>query len=319
MTSTDNPIFENQQAVRAPWRKFLDDLIPIRPDIYRYCLSLTGNAWDAEDQVQEALLKVFGALGKIDADLRDPKAYILRIAKHLWIDSLRRQTRYQEILSAEDASENFAEDIGELSLEVSDAARLLFRQLHPQERAALVLKDVLDHSLTEIAQLLNTTEGAVKSALHRGRSRLSGEGLRPAQFGPTQELVQRFMHALEQTDMDTLRTLCAADLHVELVGGADMHSFDDSNNFFAHAHFVMPELGFGEHPRWELSEYGGEPIVLGFRTLGGIEGLNEIHRLEVVGGLISRVRCYCFCPDTLREVAGELGLVALDRDYRSPG
>jgi len=58
--------------------------------------------------------------------------------------------------------------------------------------------------------------------------------------------------------------------------------------------------------------------VLGFRTLDGIEGLNEIHRLEVTNGRIVRVRTYCFCPETLAVVADAIGARALPRPYRSP-
>jgi hypothetical protein len=88
--------------------------------------------------------------------------------------------------------------------------------------------------------------------------------------------------------------------------------------FFEHAHFVMPQLGFGENPRWETVLYEGEPVALGFRTLDGSEGINEVHRLEEVDGRIVRIRCYCFCPDTLRAVGEQLGLPALRRPYRSP-
>jgi hypothetical protein len=59
--------------------------------------------------------------------------------------------------------------------------------------------------------------------------------------------------------------------------------------------------------------------VLGFRTLHGVEGLDEVHRLEEVDGRIVRIRCYCFCPDTLAAVAADLGMAALRGPYRSPG
>jgi len=60
-------------------------------------------------------------------------------------------------------------------------------------------------------------------------------------------------------------------------------------------------------------------VALGFRTLDGVEGLNEVHRLEETDGRITRVRCYCFCPDTLRLVGERLGIPALAPPYRSPG
>jgi hypothetical protein len=81
---------------------------------------------------------------------------------------------------------------------------------------------------------------------------------------------------------------------------------------------VMPSLGFGERPWWKVEEYEGEPLVVGFRTLDGIEGLNEIHRLEVSDGRIVRVRTYCFCPETLAVVAEAIGAKPLPRPHRSP-
>jgi hypothetical protein len=58
--------------------------------------------------------------------------------------------------------------------------------------------------------------------------------------------------------------------------------------------------------------------VLGFRTLDGIEGLNEIHRIEALVDWIVRVRIYCFCPETLAVVGEAVGCMALPRPHRSP-
>ncbi len=306
--------FVVQQAVRGPWRQFLDDVVPVRPELYRYCLKLTGSTWDAEDLVQDALLRVFSSLGKSDRDIKDPKAYLIRTATNLWVDTIRRQARNQPLREVEDE----ADDEGEIGVAATEAGRELLSRLYPQERAALVLKEVLGYSLKETADELNTSVGAVKDALRRARSGLKGQDLKPASFAPNKDMVERFMKALATSDLDGLRSICAADLHVELVGGAEFHTFDDSSDFFAHAHFVMPEIGFGENPRWELAEFDAEYIVVGYRTLAGVEGLNEIHRLEVNADKISRVRCYCFCPDTLREVGKALGTPALARPYRSP-
>jgi hypothetical protein len=59
-------------------------------------------------------------------------------------------------------------------------------------------------------------------------------------------------------------------------------------------------------------------MVLGFRTLDGVEGLNEVHRIEVADAKIVRVRTYCFCPETLAVVAEAVGCRPLPRPYRSP-
>ena len=313
------PPFSVQPEVRGPWRRYLDALAPLRPELHRYCCRLTGNVWDGEDLAQDALVRVFSLLGKVDADLAEPRAYLIRTATHLWIDRTRRLAR--ERAHAEE--EQRAVDLRASSpdpAEVREAAAALLQRLAPRERAAVLLKDVFDLSLEETAALLKTTVGAVKTALHRGRGRLEGADreTRPAGPAPSRELVDRFVKALGGKDLDGLRALCSADLTVELVGGAEMESFEGSKVFFQHAHFVLPQLGFGENPRWETVLYEGEPVALGFRTLGGVEGINEVHRLEEEDGRIARIRCYCFCPDTLRLVGEHLSLPALRRPYRSP-
>ncbi len=79
----------------------------------------------------------------------------------------------------------------------------------------------------------------------------------------------------------------------------------------------MPAMGLGETPWWKVVEYEGEPIVLGFRTLDGQEGLNEVWRFEAGEHGVSRLRLYCFTPDVLVAVADAFGVAALDKPYRS--
>ena len=158
----------------------------------------------------------------------------------------------------------------------------------------------------------------MKSALSRAHGRLGGRKP-PAGFDtPPKAIVEQFMRALHDKDMKALKELCAENVSAELVGGAELQSFEKARTVFDHAHMVIPKLGFGEHPWWKVAEYEGEPIIVGFRTLGGIEGLNEIRRLEVLDGLIVKVRTYCFRPETLALVAELLGYSALQRPYRSP-
>jgi RNA polymerase sigma-70 factor (ECF subfamily) len=311
--------FSVQPAVRGPWRRYLDALAPLRPELHRYCCRLTGNVWDGEDLAQDTLMRVFALLGKIDADLAEPRAYLIRTATHLWIDRARRRARERAHAEAEQRAAEPRENALDPA-EVREAAGVLFQRLAPRERAALMLKDVFDLSLEETAAMLKTTVGAVKSALSRGRGRLEAAGGETPAVGPapSRELVDRFVKALGGKDLEALRALCSADLTVELVGGAELETFEGSKVFFQHAHFVLPQLGFGENPRWETVLYEGEPVALGFRTLDGVEGINEVHRLEELDGRITRIRCYCFCPDTLRVVGEHLSLPALRRPYRSP-
>jgi RNA polymerase sigma-70 factor (ECF subfamily) len=159
----------------------------------------------------------------------------------------------------------------------------------------------------------------VKAALHRGRAKLAeGEAMASEASGPPKALIERFMAALQAKNYDAIRDLCLADVAVEHVGGAGFTGFDAGRLTFQASHFVMPAFGFGENPHWRLETYKGEPIVVGFRTLDGYEGINEIWRLEADEGAVSRVRLYAFTPDLLAAIAEEMGVRALKRPYRSP-
>src|SRR5262245_3777269 len=97
MTIPESP-FAVQTDVRTPWRRYLDAMVGLRPDLHRYCCRLTGNVWDGEDLVQDTLIRVFSLLGKIDLQLQHPRAYLIRTATNLWIDRARRVAREQELL-----------------------------------------------------------------------------------------------------------------------------------------------------------------------------------------------------------------------------
>jgi len=319
-----NP-FAEQANVRGPWRRFLDAFAPLRPSLHRYCVQLTGNVWDGEDLMQDTLLRVFGYLGKIDRDLDHPRAYFIRTATHLWIDQIRRADRHRSWLQT--ATEPTDDALPERATEVAQASEALLSSFAPRERAAVLLCDVLEYTAAEAAATLQVSDGAVKAALHRARTRRdhNSAGVMHA-ASPPKALVERFLAALANNDMDTMQSICAHDLTVELVGGARGDDFESSRSFFAHAHWVPgPEMAeiaklmkLGSDPHWQLAEYLGEWIVLGFRTLDGVEGLNEVHRIDEAAGKVARIRCYCFCPDTVRAVAEDLGLNALPRPFRSP-
>src|SRR5262245_35026544 len=141
--------FSMQRAVRRPWRLFVDRLAVHRPALHAYCCRLTGNVWDGEDLVQDTLIRVFSLLGKTDTSLENPKAYLIRTASNLWIDRMRRSAREQAALALDQRDEWTPPASG--AEDGRSAATVLFQTLHPQERAAILMKDVLELSLEEIA------------------------------------------------------------------------------------------------------------------------------------------------------------------------
>jgi RNA polymerase sigma-70 factor (ECF subfamily) len=310
--------FAVQGDVRGPWRKFIDEIVPLRPDLFRFCCGLTGNIWDGEDLAQDTLLRVFGLMGKVNADLENPRAYLIRAATHLWIDRIRRAGVAQRYAAETAPLEDTADD-PDAALMVRRAAIRLFVHLAPQERAAVLLKDVLDFSLEETAAMLKTTTGAVKAALHRGRNRLKAAQEAPA-AGATvpRAVVDRFVTAMTAKNFDAIRALCLADVTVDMVGGNVMESYEQGKIAIEFAHFVIPGMGMGTDPRWETAAFEGEPIAIGYRTKYGVEGINEVWRFEMGDGGVAKVRLYCFTPDVLEAVAQAFGVPALQRPYRSP-
>ena len=308
-----------QGELQPAWNRYVDFLAPYRPALHRYCVRLAGNVWDGEDLVQDTVVRVFAMLGKRWAGIGNPAGYLARIATNLWIDRERRRGRERALLAEEregTAPQDSGADVAS-GAEVREAAQSLMDRLAPRERAAVLMKDVLDLSLEETASILRTSIPAVKAALHRGRGRLSGAP--DAVFAGTaapRGLVDRFVAAFNARDLVALREIVSADARVELVGGNEMHGAADSEGYFAHALGRFP--GEDRDPRFEALEYRGETIVLGFRVFEGREGLNDVSRLEGSEGRVDGIRCYCWCPDTLRLLAEEIGVRANPRPYRSP-
>ncbi len=156
--------------VAGSWRQFLERCEPLRPELYRYCRYLTRSPWEADDLVQDSLMRAFVTLGCVHQEIRNVRAWMFRIASNLWLNRVR------------DAREVVGDPGGvseSPSVETTDpratreAAGSLIGRLAPQERAAVVLKDVFELSLEETAEALSTTTGAVKAALHRGRGKLA--------------------------------------------------------------------------------------------------------------------------------------------------
>ena len=311
-----------RDELRNAWHRYVDLLAPLRPALHGYCRRLTGNLWDAEDLVQDTLLRAFATLGSIHHQIRNPRAYLLRTATNLWIDTLRRRGTEAAALARETPE---VTGVAPLAGGVRDASAALLQLLAPQERAAVVLKEAFELTLEEIAEVLATTPGAVKAALHRGRGRLrelesDAAARRPV---PSTELVDHFVARFQARDLPGLLALMLGDGAVENVGcGVEFGpDFERENGWFQKALFGHPEWPAEfqyESSRIERALFQGEPVVLGFATRRGREALEQVLRLEERDGRVVRLRGYAFCPETMREVGAELGLRVRTGLYRYP-
>jgi RNA polymerase sigma-70 factor (ECF subfamily) len=198
----------------------LDEL---RPVSFAIAYRMLGSVSEAEDVVQEALLRVHRAL-EDGEQIESPRAFVATVTTRLAINELRsarsRRERYVGewlpepiITDGDDEPARHAETADSLSL----AMLVLLESLSPEQRAVLLLHDVFDYPYREIAAIVGKSEAAVRQLGTRARRHV--EERRP-RFQTTREqrdeLAQRFFAAAEQGDLAGLEALLAHD--VELTG-----------------------------------------------------------------------------------------------------
>ncbi len=159
-------------------------LQPHIPHLYRVAFRLTRSEADAEDLLQELVIKLYARVDEI-AELDKPAIWLTRVLYRMYVDSHRRSARrpvLESELGFESADPAFIDGIvGQESLQPErlterhlEARRLqaALNQINPDQRDVVVLHDVEGYRLTELEDLLSLPSGTLKSRLHRGRRRL---------------------------------------------------------------------------------------------------------------------------------------------------
>jgi RNA polymerase sigma-70 factor, ECF subfamily len=139
------------------------------PRLHRYCSRMTGSVLDGEDVVQDAIFEAYRKLDQFD-DGRPLSPWIFRIAHNRCVDFLRHKG-VRDVAEASVAVPESVPVTEPVSLGVRPAIEHLVLVLPPKERACVLLKDVFDYSLEEIAGV-DSSIGGVKAALKRGRTKL---------------------------------------------------------------------------------------------------------------------------------------------------
>jgi len=313
-------------ALRSSWHAFLETYEPLRSELYRYCRHLTRSPWDAEDLAQDAMARAFVTLGQMGEPPPNPRAWLFRVASNLWLDQLRRRKR-DEPLGERDEGATVADP-----RIAREAAGTLIGQLSPQERAAVVLKDVFDLSLEEIAEALSTTTGAVKAALHRGRGKLLEPPPEPTRTPPP-AVLDAFCAAFNAGDLDRLSSLLLDTASVEVVGATTQYGPEAARStvlhgmLFGSARMATADVNGGMEarfmqgvlpapPRVEAVAHRGEWFLLHWYRHQDGEAVRAVTRIEADGDRVARVHNYFFNPDLIAEVCRELGLSWRSNGYR---
>jgi len=202
-------------ALAAAREEFLAIVEGVRPELHRYCARLTGSVIEGEDIVQETLAKAFYALS-LSADVPPLRPWVFRIAHNAAIDFLKSHGRKYTETTADIEDVAGFDDTPDPA--VVRAALALFLSLPVSQRSAVILKDVLGHSLEQTAETMGTTVMAVKAALVRGRRRLLElERDQPETNVTTLADLDRYARLFNARDWDGVRALVSDDCRLDLV------------------------------------------------------------------------------------------------------
>jgi len=207
-----------------------DALEQYRRELTGYCYRMLGSAFDAEDAVQETMLRAWRSLERFEGRSA-LKSWLYRIATNVCFDALAGRERRARPMDLGPAQEPLFENLAELPevtwitplptpdelAEQRESLRLAFvaalQHLPPKQRAALILCEVLKWQASEAAELLETSVASVNSALQRARATLA-----TADIAATSELddearglLERYVSAFEAYDIDRLTELLHED------------------------------------------------------------------------------------------------------------
>jgi RNA polymerase sigma-70 factor (ECF subfamily) len=288
MSNTD---YLNQGGrFEARYLAFLETIAQLRPSLHRYCARMTGSVMDGEDVVQEALFEAYRKLDKFD-DSRPLKPWLFRIAHNRCIDFLRKRGVRIEAETAATVPDTVAPADPQV-LGLSRAVEHLVTSLPPKERACILLKNVFDYSLGEIAELVDSTVGGVKAALNRGRAKLSAAPA-PSNSRRSTDLeltrvMKLYVDRFNRRDWDGVRELISADARLT-VADAFAGKLEEAPYFSNYELFAIP---------WRLAmgEVDDEPVVIILQRGADTWTPHSAVRLTVVGQPIGRIVDYVHCP-----------------------
>jgi RNA polymerase sigma-70 factor (ECF subfamily) len=274
---------------------------------------MTGSVADGEDVVQETLARAYYELSQLTA-LPALRPWLFRIAHNRAIDHWRHEAyRVSEPLdaAAEIADEELREPDNVLARnQAVRAAISCFLELAPAQRGCVILKDVLAHSIDEIAVELNLSVPAVKAALHRGRAILQRLTEAPPPAPPaTREIspaLGRYASLFNAHDWDGVRSMLADDVRLDLVSRRKASGRREVGRYFSN---------YGRAADWHLLPAwldGRE--VLAVLTDSHAAVASYFIELDWLDGSVAAIRDFRYVPYIAQEGSLEL---AESPDHRS--
>ena len=275
--------------------EFEDRLKKLRPRLHRYCARMTGSAVHGEDVLQDALVKALHARAE-GAAVDNLEGWLFRIAHNASLDFLRDRSRNVVVPLTEDLE---AGPMPEADI-VSVGFRTFLR-LPELQRCAVILKDVLGHSVEEIAGIAECSPAASKSALQRGRAALRllaqapEETRLPLMSDTDRRKMTAYVHLFRSGDFDAIRAMLADDVRLELVNRLKLRGRDGIVPYFTR---------YAEVKKWRfaLGAIEGRPAMLVFDSEGPMERPAHFVLIEWSQDRIVAIRDFLFAPYALEAI-----------------
>jgi len=216
----------------------MGQLEELRPELTGYCYRMLGSTFDADDAVQDTIVRAWQAMGEFEGR-SSLRSWVYRIATNVCLDTLRGRKRRampmdmsgpvpsttpptetlpHEVFVEPVPDQAITRDPAEVAIH-QESVRLAFvaalQHLPPKQRAVLILREVLNWQASEVADLLETSVASVNSALQRARATLTVTDVERSRAGALEqaekELLARYVAAFESYDIDGLVSLLAED------------------------------------------------------------------------------------------------------------
>ncbi len=275
--------------------EFEDRLNALRPRLHRYAARMTGSAVDGEDVLQDTLVKALQARAQ-GAAVDNLEGWLFRIAHNTSLDLLRARSRTTVV--------PLTDDVEAAPIAQSDIVAISFQtflRLPELQRCAVILKDVLGHSIEEISGIAECSPAAAKSALQRGRVALrqlaqAPEDTRlPLMSEADRRMIATYVRLFQSGDFDAIRAMLASDVKLELVNRLQWEGREKIAPYFTR---------YAEETKWRfaLGAVEGRPAMLVFDRGGPMERPAHFVLVDWSEGRIIAIRDFLFAPYVLEDI-----------------
>jgi RNA polymerase sigma-70 factor (TIGR02957 family) len=290
----------------------------LRPVAFAVAYQMLGSVSEAEDVVQEALLRLHQALDRGE-QIASPRAFVATVTTRLAINELRSARARRERYVGEWLPEPIITDgrddpvrEAEIADSISLAMLVVLESLSPEQRAVLLLRDAFDYTYSEIALIVGKSEAGVRQLATRARRHV--EQGRP-RFQTTREqqaeLTARFFAAVDQGDLAGLEALLAADVEMTGDGGGKVPALTQTLRGRTRVARTLVEFVIARRRgvSSRLVEVNGGPGAL---YLDAGQRLIAVVALEIADGQITSIRSVVN-PDKLAHLGPLADFVSLLR------